>query len=104
MGNDLAATPQPEEPPEPPSSERRNENSAQNLSWCNIPAALPCLCYLPLSAYLTCPPPPGSGPGHSLSGLSRQRVPCTRPLGPTSRKKWVEEKRRRQRTSPSRCG
>ena len=39
-GNDLAATTQPKEPPEPPSNERRNENCAQNLSWCHIPAAL----------------------------------------------------------------
>lgn len=43
-------------------------------------------------------------PQHSLSRPCRQRVPCTRPPGSTRRKKWVEEKRRRQRTSPSRCG
>lgn len=43
-------------------------------------------------------------PQHSLSWPCRQRVPCTRPPGSTRRKKWVEEKRRRQRTSPSRCG
>lgn len=47
---------------------------------------------------------PISLPQHSLSWPCRQRVPCTRPPGSTRRKKWVEEKRRRQRTSPSRCG
>lgn len=84
---------------------REGTNSAQNLTELVSHPCCPALpLLLPLSAYLPCPPPPGSGPGYSLSGLSRQRVPCTRPLESTSRKKCVEEKRRRQRTSPSRCG